>query len=414
MKKFLAALLAFFAIQGAASAQTYFPAIGGGGGSNLQTAYTGLVATTGLVPDNRNVGAQQEMARTPHFARDNIASPQLVYPNYYVAAFTTPTNGTEAACGSNTATIAAAIEYPVGVYWPATFSGASTGTIPAGGTLVSDAVPGVSIPNRAQFWVRTWLSNADCILYNSYPNFGNQLNFGATVANLTVTSGTIASQTAAGYGPVAIIGSTRKPTFGLAGDSRVVGLGDTPDGNLVRGYLARAVCADFACVNIGTGTDRAMWAAANYTQRSKIVAYTSIDIVNYGINDINSAAQTAAQTHASLQTLYALPAFTGKQIWQTTLEPIGVTSTDAYVTETNQTVGATNGVRVTFNDTLKGGVAVVSGVIDTARTLESLTTSGKWQAPNGNAITSDGAHANIRGNIQAQSQALIPSGPVGR
>lgn len=382
--------------------------------SGLPSLYLGQVATSGLIPDSKNAGAAQLMSRTPHLARDNITSLQLVFGNFYVAAFSAPTNGTEAPLGASAAQIQVAIEYPTGVFSSnLTFSGAIQGAIPAGGLLVTDAVS-VNIPFGAQFWVRTWWSNPDGICYCSYPNLGNLLNFGTTTPNLTVTAGSITSQTAAGYGPLAIIAQTRRASFGLAGDSRVVGLGDTPDGTLARGYLARAVGTAYGYINMGTGTDRAMWAKANYTNRSQLMAYVSHIIVNYGINDINSASQTSVQTLASLQTFYGLTGITGKPLWQTTYEPIGGTTSNSWTTEAGQTPGASNSVRVTANDAIRGGTAGSLGVVDIALSLESATLTGVWKAPDSNALTADGAHANLRGNLQAQTQVQIPAGPVAR
>jgi hypothetical protein len=80
------------------------------------------------------------------------------------------------------------------------------------------------------------------------------------------------------------------------------------------------------------------------------------------------------------------------------------------VTEANQTTSANNTVRVTYNSTLRGGVAGIAGIIDPDIALESLTATGKWQAPDGNAMTADGTHPNRFGYLRVQSYNVVPLG----
>lgn len=374
--------------------------------SGSGSAYLGQVATGSRLLQFTATANKQIMTRTPCWARDNISSVSVAFANWYSAASVAPSNGTEAVLGSGAITVTAAIEYPVGNYMRLPFSGTIQGTIPAGNTLFSDttALP-TPIPSGAQFWVRAWANNPDGTIVTPY-GAGTQSNIGVTTADLTVTAGTITANDFA-YTPLAIIGMTTKPSIALVGDSRVVGVGDIPSGfPYYRGYLERLLGPSFATLNLGCGGDRAMWANVNYAKRGALLQYCSHIVCNYGINDIGTALHTAAQVHTDLQTLFALSTFAGKPTWQTAIEPKS-TSTDSFVTETNQTTATYNGVIITFNNTLRAGIAGIQGVIDPTQYEQSIATPGVWQAPNGIAQTSDGLHQNQVCSLRVQSLAPI-------
>lgn len=368
------------------------------------SAYLGPVASAGYIPNANVTANKQGMWATPHMVFDNVSSVKLAFPGFFVAG----SGFTEAALGASPVTIEASIEYPTNTFTRVTFGGANQGALTQGSLIWSDNVP-INILRGTVPWVRTWYSCADGIIFTTTPGYQNKGAFGVATPNL-VMGGVITASSGAGYGPCAIIGSTRRPTVALIGDSRVAGYGDTPDETINMGSFARSVGQSLAYINLGVSGDRLETAKANYTKRGELASYCSHILSNLGGNDIGGWSRTPAQAHADLQTLLGLSAFAGKQWWHATAEPFLVTSSDSYATEANQTVGAETTDTDTFNNTLRGGVAKIAGVIDVASIVESATTAGKWQAPKGQALTGDGTHPNRRGYLKIQSSGIIQPG----
>jgi lysophospholipase L1-like esterase len=375
------------------------------GASNKQT-YLGQVATGCGVPNNLHASNLFSYSRCPHWARDDIRSLQIVLPNWYVNASMVETNG------GGIGTWTASIEYPAGTFTQVTFSGSASGTVAAGANLVSDAVA-VTIPSGAKFWTRLWQSAPGKMLWtNQYCGDGSaQMAYSTTLGgcpDLTM-GGTAATVTAAENAmmlPVAIIAQTCKPSIGIVGDSISVGKGDIGDAGGLQGYLSRAFGGRAALVNVGVSSDTLVNFIASGTKRRALVNdYCSHVIVEYGSNDVTNA-RTAAQILAD--TITVLGYFPTKRTAVCTLTP-RVTSTDAFVTEVNQTVLASEAVRVVVNAQRRNGLAaattlgVTSAIFDIERACESAYLSGKWQVIGGTispataTYTDDGVHPNRTG-----------------
>jgi lysophospholipase L1-like esterase len=143
-----------------------------------------------------------------------------------------------------------------------------------------------------------------------------------------------------------------------------------------------------------------------------LISKASNLVFSLGINDINNN-RTLAQLQADLLTLWTMQASQGKRVFQLTITPI-TTSTDYFQTLANQTPTNAQTVRVGFNDWLRDGAPIVSGVavavgtsgavrakyltgdtvtsassgnhplygaVEFADTVESSRNSGKWKAP---------------------------------
>ena len=201
----------------------------------------------------------------------------------------------------------------------------------------------------------------------------------------------------------------------LVGDSRLVGVGDTYNAaTYLRGHVEKMLGGgkQVGVLNIAAFADRVQWYLSSNTNRSALLQYCSHILCNYGTNDIQAGGQSAATTHTRLQTLFSATSanITGKPIYQTTLEPQS-TSTDSFVTEANQTTVSSNAARVTFNVTLRGGIANVMGNIDWAILFEeSSAKTGVWRAsdgdvliPSGQALVADGVHLNPYGTLRVQA-----------
>lgn len=383
----------------------------GPGGSKipLGKTYTGLIASRCNIPSSLGAGNAQTMARTRHVAMDTITALQVVYGNWYVKS-----DFTEAGTGA-TATVECTIEYPAGTYTRVTFSGANVGSVASAANIVSDSTA-VSIPIGATFWVRTyWVCSAG-MPYTIGNNINNTTGtgspsgeffaFGASVPN-TVLGGSISNTSATTYfRPQAIIGSTKKLSWWLAGDSRLGQGATTVDSasdvfGLV-GELERLLGKDYACLNAGRNGETLRNATTNYTLRSSIAAYCSNIACEYGINDFE-ASRSAATVLIDAVTFRNL--FSGKPFWQSTVSPAS-TSTDSFATTVNQTTKASNTARVAYNALVRFGSAPFDGYFEVADSVESSRDSGLWKAP---SYTTDGLHGLQYAMLALQSSARAPT-----
>lgn len=341
------------------------------------------VATRCQIPNIRNASFNQTMTRSAHFARDNITALKLAYGNW-LALF----NLGEVGYGQP-ATYAAAIEYPASTFTQVFFSGATTGTAADLDEVISDYCF-VNIPKDAQFWVRTWTSNAGGINYittGAATGFGEAFEFGVTTTNKTM-SGTLTDTGSGMYVPMAILAMSSVPSPYLAGDSRVVGQGDTFTSARYNdvGELARSLGPQMPYINAGCPTEPPHLALTGSTRRVSLAKRFCTHVVsNYGINGVNAYARTGAQVLADLVSYWAL--FSPLPVFQTTLAPVS-TSTDSWATTVNQTTAATNAERVNLNNALRISVGC-AGIIELADAVESARDSGLWKAP---AFTADGLH----------------------
>ena len=371
--------------------------------ASISTDYLGQVATSTVIPASSTTGNKQMMTRSPHWARDNIYSLQLVYANWYMTG--SPVAET---VGQGPIDIQAAIEYPEGTITRVKFSGENQGLIPVGENLITDELP-VVIPYGAKFWVRTWYNCAAGLIYNNYAAGFNEAVFGVTTPNL-VMGGAVASS-AQTYTPVAIIGMTSRPSVAIIGDSRVIGTGDTRDGSLNRGPYARAIGPALPYINMGVSGARLVTIVdGDLGKRLDLMNYCSHIICALGYNDLATGGASAATVHTQLQTLYGMfPA--GKPVWQATIEPGMVTSTDSYVTAANQTINSgANTRRNDFNLGLRSGIEGIQGVLEMCIPLEDQSNPGKWYVEGSSALTADGTHANRRGVLrQVALSGLNPS-----
>lgn len=381
---------------------------------DMPTPYLGQVATRTSPPNTNGTSSNpQGMSRSTHFARSNITSLQVVFAGFYYS-----TGDTETARGAATS-VTASVEYPVGTITRITFSASNTGSIPSGSYLVSDPIS-VAIPYGAMFFIREWESNVNGIVYNN--SFGSPAGvlaptdgyqFGTTTPDLT-GGGAVAGPGFQGmHFPLAIIAQTVRPSVCLFGDSRAQGYGDTADTYGDIGEFSRAIGPSLAYINWGVGGATAQGTVATPGSKVAFSAYCSHILLNYGVNDLIFVGRTAAQVVANMNSIIGL--FPGKEIWITTIPPVS-SSTDGWVTTTNQTTNANNSVRVTYNTDVRVGSFIVGarGYIEMAGAVESAFNSGLWAVSNGTALTVDGTHENLQGSLKEQASAGISVGSFAR
>lgn len=382
--------------------------------------YTGLIATRGAVHNNKHTTNKQANARSSHFARETITSLRLVLGAYAVlTSGSTPTAGSGETGSGASQTVEAAIEYPSGTMTRVTFSGSNTGTIADAGTLISDAVS-VSIPRGAQFWVRQYITGAGFVVYTSRnglaslsASLGEGSEFAASGLANKVMSGSIPGASGTNVYPLAIIGTTSRPTVFFWGDSRAAGTGDTMDSTGNISYCTKLLGRSYAYAGSMIPGDLASASVASNSQRLLLIPYASHIAVQLGINDVG-AAVASATILASLQSLWtAIAAVKQPQakLYQATLEPY-TTSSDSWATLANQTVTANEANRVALNTSLRASPQTnLESFIDVADVLEAGRNSGKWNVTSlANGWTADGLHASAYANQSAALTVLASMG----
>jgi lysophospholipase L1-like esterase len=391
--------------------------------------YLGIVATRcGCLNPTFVAGMVASTNRSAHFATEDLTSIQVVYPNW-----TAGTN-TEANMDS-AASLVCYIEYPIDVYTPVTFAGASSAAAAAGANFISDFIS-VNIPRGALFYVRAGFgltgSTVNGIPTNNYsirPNWGSGTTTGsywegvlnsASLGSVSL-AGTKGSGGTSGNNdgfntqadnrivPLGILGMTTRPSFFIAGDSVAASVGDVPDSQLAAGFIARALGNRYGYFNAAVSGEQVngLTNNAQYLQRSFMAQYCTHVICQYGTNDIGvSSGRTAAQVIADISA-FRNKWFAGKRFYQCTLLP-RTTSTDSFITETNQTPVATDSVRAAFNDQLRLGALTTrfDGILDVDQIVQNSYIGRKWKAfgTTTNALTADGTHPTTFGSQYIAAQ----------
>lgn len=363
------------------------------------TPYIGQVATHCFQPLTFSAGNQQQMSRSYHVAQVDLASLQLVFPNWY---------GFEQSPGG-AAGITAAIEYPVGVFTQVKFGGVAQGSIPDGKNLTSDPT-NVMIPAGAAFFVRSYYTNALGGVTTGYLNqtahaLGERYNVGTSGIVDQTMGGTI-TQLAPGnlYGPIAILGLTTKPSVLVLGDSRAAGqnegVGGGTAGTTEVGQITRSLFPSIAFINCSTPSERASTLAVTNTLRCGLSQFVTHVICQLGVNDIGNS-RTAAQALADMQTIRA--ACQSRKFYGATIPPV-TTSSDSWATAQNQTPAAYEYQRVLLNTSLRAIPSGFAGYFETADPVESSRNSGRWKSP---GFTSDGVHGTTTAYAAIQAAGVI-------
>lgn len=367
--------------------------------------YTGLVATRGMMARDINATNRQSMSRTGHFATCPIASLRIQVPNWYISA-----HPTLAETGTGSAmSVTASIEYPASTFTQVLFGGSASGSASNGATLTSDAVS-VTIPEGAKFWVRIYRTSTTGILTNAQDvsggaTIGDGFEMGVSGITDKTMSGTVTAADNS-MGPLAIIGTTTKPSVVVIGDSIGWGTGDdTGDATGTLGIVTRSLGTRVAFSNLSMYADNCIKFLASNALRAAVFPYASHMICQYGFNDIYDQAQSSANTLSRLASIWAL--FTAlspyKKVYQTTLTP-NTSSTDSWATTGNQTAVSGNTNRVAVNTSIRTVPAGLTGYFETANVLESSQDSGIWKAP---GKTADGIHPTTTGYTDVRNAAVV-------
>ena len=353
--------------------------------------YLGVVATRGYCPVNFYGGPTNIMSRTKHIARDTLSSVKAAFTGFQISA-----QQGEKGTGAPS-TVTASIEYPLGTFTQLKFGTAVQGQIPDGDFVVSDFVSlPTPIPPGAAFYVRNFWSNPTGVLFTGFAN-GSVPGEGAEIGSTDKTmSGTIAAAAGPVLHPLAIIAPTLNPSIMLIGDSIMFGVQDTlNDLACDQGIVARSVGPHFGYTNFGCPGDTIAAALAKGSNRLALSKYYSTVVSDYG--GVNDNARGAPAVIADMQTLGGL--YAGLRRFNVTRVPSGSNSTDGYATVANQS-GANAGL-LAINQAVRAGMPNWDDFFDVGAALESAPESGLWTVgPNGSgAVTSDGTHPNLLGNV---------------
>ena len=365
-------------------------------------AYTGFVATRGLQPDTLNATNRQAMSRSTHYTRTDVTSFKIIVPNWYI-------NGSLNETGSGSAmSVTGSIEYPVGVFTQVLFSGGATGSVPNNSYLISDTIT-VTIPTDTQFWIRLYATSTTGIIYSSaQPNTLGQFEMGVSGITDRTMGGSI-SNLGNAFAPVAIIGTTTKPSFLLIGDSIMYGVADSssPNGFADIGPYARAVGPTYGYSKLARTSDTAAKFVSGHTNRGTLFQYATHVICNYGSNDLFVSSRTDVQLKADLATIagYSTSLGTAGPTYFATIAP-RTQSSDSWATLGNQSQsnGTAEGYRVSVNQHLRAGL-VGSRTFNTASAVETSQDSGFWKSP---SYTADGTHPSSAAIVLMLNEISLP------
>ncbi len=290
---------------------------------------------------------------------------RLVYGNFY--------NGDVK--GVNTITVRAGLEWPVSTPQgsatvastnPVSFNGSRSVIIEPGCWAVSDPIC-MDVTAGQLVFSRTNVTVASAGMKwptSLYTYAGEQEGY--TAGSDTSDSGTIATASGRGYGPIAVLGipDRGKPaTVAGLGDSIMFGSGDSgfPNG---LGYASRALMdANIGFMNLAKNTEQAAQVdptTVGLKYRRNLLASCTHVMEAYGRNDWGNAASLATLQANKLK-LWNMAARRGIKVTTATNFP-ATTSTDGWTSAGGQTVIAGESVRVAINDWIRDGAPILNGV----------------------------------------------------
>lgn len=325
-----------------------------------------------------------------------------------------------------TLTVKAAMEYNSVIY-PVTFNGGSATVVLAPGASIWSDPLGIILPANATFFERNLvLCSGGSFVRGSIvlSSRSEGIEVGSSGSPLTdkVYSGTITAPVntlTSVYSAVAIRGWPLNRNYGsvvVLMDSLAAGVGAATISE-DRGFGDKAFSNLYGVANVAvSGGTLAGWTStADVRWRREIISQLrpSLIICGCGGNDLNNVGVTAAQVITLLQTFWNQLKIYGVPLIGWTIPP-RTTSSDNWRTYAGQTINSPNAnwevERLALNTYLRNS-AVSDGylaqVVDYAAAVEDggVAQTGRWKydGVTNNLWTSDGAHANDTGYVNAQA-----------
>jgi lysophospholipase L1-like esterase len=224
-------------------------------------------------------------------------------------------------------------------------------------------------------------------------------------------------QRAAEFYPAATIGTTKKPSVMIIGDSLSAGVTDAAGYQGDVGIIARSIGLNFGYISSSVPGDRVQCLASTYTKRLSLAAYVTSVIFQLGVNDL-SAGFTAANMQGWMSTVWSAFANSTRKTFQTTITPTS-TSTDAFATLTNQTPASSDSVRKTVNQFIRSCPNPLAGMFPMADVYEPYRDAGKWNIVPASTscilpITPDGVHPSVAAYDYPERANIIPKVALSR
>lgn len=359
----------------------------------------GALRAQGLVPiANKNLTPKQGAlgstggitTRTRHKTIYPASGIALVYGNFFIST----TMGVGDSVAVNQFNIQAGVELPSDTTKICRVTAGGQSTIPLGlGGLVTSDVLGIDAAASDYIYVRSYHDADGATQYTfGYIGTDGSKGEGRTVgSNLSNGGGNVGTGNTGGLAPILILGYTDqvnpKCLVGI-GDSILEGQGDTADRQ--RGFLQLAVNDTMPFLNLGKAGDYAnSFLGRGCQYRMALAAYGTGAVVEYGTNDLYAGLRTAIQLRADLINIgNALRRVLGPDapLYLTTIVP-RTTSTDGWLTASNQTIITGETERQTHNAWVRAGaLSPFNGFFDPAAALEVTSgnvaslTGGFWKA----------------------------------
>jgi hypothetical protein len=319
--------------------------------------------------------------------------------------------------GPNAFTVTAAIETasPSASY-PVTFNGAKSVSVDPDAVVTSDPVP-IIVTAGDTLYIRTYVSVATsgqkwpCSAY--YYQSGEAVTNDADLTASTGTTGVTNPNLSAGYvlafAPAIVLGTPTAATppdvFAAFGDSITVGINDVIQRSS-HGWVERALdtYGGISRVNLSRHTElvqqmlNVQFTPVAYRQKMRLLNGCTKVISSYGVNDMGSGASTVQTSLLAHWTELKLRGV--RKIWQYTFPP-RTSSTDGWLSTTNQGAQSSEGARTATNDWIRAGAPIsagapvavgttgatlagqsghpLDGYIETADTVETARNSGLWK-----------------------------------
>ena len=386
------------------------------------------------------------MCRNHHVSMGSSVDPVFVFANVHgyddanpnditvKATLEVPASGASSSYGDGSSAQANSQFYPI------TFRGARTVTIPAGGYVKSDPLP-VELRNQQVYYTRVFVQapSGGAIPTGGYSHASRYeaIEFGAA-GSVTdkCDSGTISgtSATILAYRPQACIATPNNRAnpyrFVLTGDSIMAGANDPAAASWAEKALE---AMSIPHLNLAKSGEQNVQFYANAgltngfkgrTRRGRFISGATDIVSNYSVNDMNSSATFSDMQSRILQAA-ARAQIRGARFWQTTFTPWTSTTTSFNDPE-GQTPRSWAPVRLQINAWLRDGAprladgtnlaagstnpaAIRAGqpghpifaIVDTAAPLTVVNTKGD-EVYSPNAYTTDGVHPGQPGhNVMA-------------
>lgn len=323
-------------------------------------------------------------------------------------------------------TVTAAIEYPVGTFWPCYVNGSRTLTVPISHTESRFDPVAITIPAGATFYVKSWVTWTVGHFYLS-PSLAcatlatSWTKRGTDVADLTLDATTqTGTSSSFGFGPH-VFGTLATPcaTLGILGDS-LVPAGGFPDPVLLgseHGWPVEAMLGKLPAVNLASSGSGITQSMLRQEGRQYVLRQSCTHIL-YGFihNDMNNGGKTLAEAQALLRAGTAIYLNRGQKVFPVTCTHAG-TSTNGFIDQINQGPldAGINAQRIAFNNWLLANWQSegFAGVFDWAHVTDPGDV-GKWPSTGSAVVNVARGNPTMSGRAIASVTVCVYQGQTAR